>query len=215
MSVLLLGVLASMVATVVVALILFLFYSNSARSLKRNRTFAQDLWWLPKWQCWRFVIRNMKGDACLYDVEFRSWLREIEPADVDSSVSSFRDFALENGRRVLLPQGQDLPILCFRLERKDAALQVTKTDKFGTAAQSFPITTGLDYELKAEYAFTLTPPSQVAHRVRRLLTIPGSLEREGRRLSLFSYLEARQSRTEASVAVVFTEDEQISLRFEG
>jgi len=207
------GVLASFVAAILFAVVLYLLYVLSASQLKRNRLFARDLWWLPAWRCWRFVLRNMEGNANLCGIEYRCWLREIVPAQPGSSPQSFRDTGLSVERRIILPTRQDLPILCFRFEKRDDNLVVVHTDKFGVALGEFSVTGPNKYELKAEYSLETMSRFGFPHRVRRLLTVPQKASGRNGEVNIFSNMLARQGNSECFVRLVFTSAEQISVRF--
>jgi hypothetical protein len=90
------------------------------------------MWWLPPWNCYRLVLRNIEGAREYTDIAYRSWIREVELDRPGCSVKSFADKDLTHGERILLPVGQDLPTICFRLEPEADRFKVICTDKFGT-----------------------------------------------------------------------------------
>jgi hypothetical protein len=204
------SVLASLVAAAIFALLVYWVYVRSASQLKRRRLFAKDLWWLPGWNCWRFVVRNMEGKTNLREIEYQCWLREILPANAGSSVKSFRDTELTAGRRILLPGGQDLPVLCFRFAERDGNLLLAHTDKFGVPLGEFELTGGSEWELKAEYFLEIDSSMRIPHRVRRLLTIPEKAGGKDGEVNCFRRLLGRQGDQECSIPLAFTGAEQIS-----
>lgn len=204
------NVLASLVAAAIVALLVYRVYVRSASHLKRHRLFAKDLWWLPGWNCWRFVVRNMEGKANLREIEYQCWLREIVPAKAGSSVKSFRDTELTAGRRILLPGGQDLPVLCFRFAERDGNLLLAHTDKFGVLLGEFELTGGSKWELKVEYFLETDSSMHLPHRVRRVLTIPEMAGGKDGEVNCFRRLLGRQNDQECTVPLVFTAAEQVS-----
>jgi hypothetical protein len=116
----------SFLGSVAVVLLLYFLYWLSSRSCSRNRAYAQ-CWWLPGWNCFRFVIRNMHSKVNLICVRHRAWLRATKPPITGCSVKSFVDTEITSGERILLPNEQDLPVLCFRLENNGNRL--VHTDK--------------------------------------------------------------------------------------
>ena len=145
----------------------------------------EDLWWLPAWRCWRFVVRNIEGNTNICAIEHRCWLREILPARPGSSAQSFKDTELSAERRIILPAGEDFPILCFRFEERDGNLGFIHTDKFGVDLTRFEISDSNKHELKAEYALETTSPMGLPHRVRRLLTIPENATTQHGEVNIF------------------------------
>lgn len=230
------GVLASFLAAILFAIVIYRTYARSASILGRDRLFASDLWWIPGWNCWRFIVPNMKGPANLWDIEYRCWLREIIPERTGCSVKSFRDIELDAQQRIILPTGQDLPILCFRFERRENNLVFLHTDKFGKVLCEVEIFGPNMWQLKAEYSFyTLAinasirgkgnPKSsqtllgrfvshlKLPHRVHRLLTIPQKNKGRTRETDdIFESLFADQANPEHSVPIAFTGAEQVSIR---
>ena len=210
------GVLASFVAAILFGLVVYRMYLRSASLLKRSNLFARDLWWLPAWRCWRFVVRNIGGNTSLWEIQYRCWLREIVPAQLSSSVASFRDAELSIGQRIILPVGQDLPVLCFRFEERGDDLFMIHTDKFGGALGEFKITGPSKWEIKAEYSFqTISQTAGIVgfpHRVYRLLTIPENAKSQHGEVDVFRQLLSHQGQSECSVPLAFTGAEQISVK---
>jgi hypothetical protein len=124
------------------------------------------------------------------------------------------DTELSTGRRVILPAGQDLPILCFRFEERGGKLVFVHTDKFGVDLTRFEISDSKERELKAEYGLETTSPMGLPHRVRRLLTIPENATTQHGEVNIFKRLLSLQGESECSVPYAFTGAEQISVRFE-
>lgn len=207
------GVLASLVAAILFALLIYFAYVISSSRLRRDRLFARDLWWLPRWNTWRFVVRNIQGKGNLCQIEYRSWLREILPAARGSSVKSFRDTELVPlGKRIILPREQDLPILCFRLEERDDTLVLVHTDKFGDELGRYIMAGPNMWSLKAEYSLETHGSMGLPHRVQRLLTIPEKAPGRKGTVEVFKRLQLLQGPSECWVPLVFTGAEEISVR---
>jgi hypothetical protein len=214
LSAFIVGFLASFVAAVLFAFLVHKIYLRSAAQFRRSQFFARDLWWLPAWRCWRFVVRNIGGNTNLWEIQYRCWLREIVPAQVGSSVASFRDTDLSGGQRIILPVGQDLPVLCFRFEEREGELFLIHTDKFGGVLGEFRITGPNKWEVKAEYSFQTIGIGGVPHRVYRLLTIPEKAKGQHTEVDVFRRLLSHQGQSECTVPLAFTGAEQISVRYD-
>ncbi|MGH9382937.1 MAG: hypothetical protein ACRD2N_01385 [Vicinamibacterales bacterium] len=119
--------------------VVYLFYVASAAYTKRCVAKA-ECWWLPgDANTFRFVIRNRHRKGNLFGIRYRAWLRKDIPASESISVDTFTDTELAQGERLLLPGGDDLPMVCFRLENAGAALNLIVTDKMGNREDSRPI----------------------------------------------------------------------------
>lgn len=202
---------AELVGSALFVVLLLLVFRRSARDYRRNRAEARDLWWLPAWNVWRFVIRNIESDSSLYDSRYRAWLRRVEPARVGSSVSTFVDSPLGSAERFVLPAGQDLPVLCFRFERRATGMVFVHADKLGVS--QLEIDLGQDSaEILAEYMFRIRGPFQVPYTMTRLLTIPRFVEDSAKgRVDLFAVLLDSQAKGEHCIALPLTTDEEIGI----
>jgi len=206
------SVFSSFIGSAFLAFLLVFLYKRSGKKYRRNQLFARDLWWLPGWKCWRFVIRNMEGRSSLHSLRFKAWLREIEPNRPGCSVNTFLDNDLTEGHRFLLPKEQDLPILCFRFEANGDKFEFIKTNKLGDPESRFTLQPGRDYYLMAEYTFQVRTWYGVPLTVARLLSVPRYVEDSKRKtIDLFKAIQEKQGNSETTIAVTFTEDECITI----
>lgn len=184
-------------------------YTRRAQVYRRVRTEARDLWWLPGWNVWRVVIRNIGGSASLHELRWRAWYRRVQPSKPGCSVSTFVDTELESGERHLLPVDQDIPILCFRFEKRNGVLVFVHTDKVGNVRSE----TSVDQtdQILAEYNFTVEDRFKIPYTVTRLLDLPCQLDSAKGQFDLFEYLFRSQAKPEHSVSLPLTSDEHIGV----
>ncbi len=184
----------------------FGLYLLSAYSASKGKAYA-EIWWLPGWNCFRFVIRNMHGDHPLTDIAYRAWLREVRPSGPGSSVSTFVDAELATGHRILLPTGNDYPVLCFRFETKGEKLYFVHTDKMGAPIYSYEVSEEFE-KVVIEYSVKVQTWKLLKHEIRRILVIPRLSEGE---LDVLQYLSSIQDRKETLVPLMFGEAEEIKV----
>lgn len=100
----------SFLGSALVVGLLYFCYWVSSQHVSRKKAYAK-CWWLPGWNCFRFVIRNMRGKNNLILIKYRGWLRSIKPSIVGCSTPTFVDTELISGERILLPGAyeKDLP----------------------------------------------------------------------------------------------------------
>lgn len=164
-TVYLLSILSSFIGSVLVVWTMYKIYARSSRKLSEEKPYA-ECWWLPAWNCFRFVIRNMDSQEPVFSVKYRSWLRTVKPGGPGSSVNSFVDTELTSDERILLPPSQDLPVVCFRIEEKNGNLRFVHTDKLGTPCSTFQLTSEFE-GLNVEYY--LRVQLRVSRWLRRLI----------------------------------------------
>jgi len=107
----------------------------------------------------------------LVSIGYRTWLRVVEPKRKGCSVDTFADTELMSGERILLPGGQDLPILCFRIEQASGGWIFVHTGKLGTRIAEYPIIPQTD-SIKAEYRMRVKIGFLFKVDVSRLHEIP-------------------------------------------
>jgi hypothetical protein len=185
------------------------FYTRRARVYRRVRTEAHDLWWLPGWNVWRVVIRNIGGSTSLHELRWRVWYRHVEPPKPGCSVSTFVDTELDTGERHLLLVDQDIPILCFRFEKRNGVLVFVRTDKLGNVRSETNV--GRTDQVLAEYNFTVEDRFKIPYTVTRLLELPRQLDSAKGSFDLFDYLFKSQVKPEHSVPLLLTSDEHIGI----
>lgn len=204
---------AEIVGSGLVLVLLTWAYARLGRAYRRTRSEARDLWWLPGWNSWRLVIRNMEGQGSLYDLRYRAWFRSVEPPRPGCSTSSFVDLPLVAEERIVLPPGQDLPILCFRFEKQKTGLAFIHTDKLGASLSTIKID-GRPAELIAEYTFRIRGPMQVPFTITRTLFIPSTIDHQTRgSVNIFELLLKGQSKGEHHTALPLTSEEEIGVPF--
>lgn len=200
------GVLSS--ATVVV--LVYFAYWVSWNHSSRQRAYA-SCWWLPAWNCFRLVIENMDDGGNLTAIRYRTWIRRVHLASAGSTVNTFEDHVLESGERIILPAGQDVPVLCFRVENKNGHLMLILTDKRGNKIREIEI----DEQVEAiftEYSLRIQSWFLFKHEISRLFALPRQLTIDGKPRDIFkSHLLPLQGRGEARVKTVFQTANVISV----
>lgn len=104
-----------------------------------RREGSPALWYLPAYG-FRLVIRNLPGKKTLFDIKYRSLLRDVVPPKPGCSVDTFVDFELTKLEDFFLFPGDDQVLVSFRLERdvqKNPIL--VHTDKLGNELSRKPI----------------------------------------------------------------------------
>ena len=91
---------------------------------------------------------------------------------------------MSEGQRIILPPGQDLPIVCFRLEKKRATLNLVITDKIGKPQSSFPIKDD-SFRIMIEFSVRTRTWFFFKHEISRLYCIPQFKTVEGIRQNIF------------------------------
>jgi hypothetical protein len=174
----------------------FKFSSNKA---------SAEVWWLPAWNCFRFVIRNIPYGYEVTDIRSTAWLRDLIPSRDGSSVNSFKDTELTHDGRLMLATNQDYPLLCFRLRRVNDSYHFVLTDKFGTEIKSCELSEEFK-QLVVQYSAKLQTWKLFKYECSRTYVIP---YRDPARGEIFSKLFAMQQGPEARVPVMFLSTEVI------
>jgi hypothetical protein len=202
----------SFIGSLIVLIIFYSLYVFSSRRSSRKRAYAK-LWWLPGWQCFRFVIRNMHSEDNLIGIKYRAWLRSIQPPKEGCSVKTFIDVEIISGERILLPGGQDLPVICFRFENKGNGLKFIYTDKLGVSKNVYDLGPEVD-SLKIEYSLKIQGWGLFKvfnHEVVRIFEIPHYLEIRQEKADVFKYLLDKQKQQEQRIRHVFLAAEDITI----
>lgn len=204
-----LSIIFSLVGSAAVLLLLYFLYWLSSRLCLHEKAYA-ECWWLPGWNCFRFVIRNMHSENDLSSVRYRAWLRSIKPATKNCSVNTFIDSDIVSGERILLPRGQDLPILCFRFKKQGNMLQLIHTDKLGKPINVHDLSPSVD-SLKVEYYLKVRSWFLFKHEVVRAFEIPYYRTVKQKEVNVFEYLLAKQKENEQRIPIVFKTAEVITV----
>jgi len=209
---LLLSFVVSFAGSAVVLIVFYSLFVYSSRYASRKRAYAR-LYWLPAWQCFRFVIRNMESKDSLIGTNYRAWLRSIRPSREGSTVKTFVDVALESGERILLPGVQDLPVICFRFEDGENGLKLVHTNKLGEPIHQYDLTSEVD-SLKIEYTVKIRGWSLFKifkHEIVRTFEVSHYLEAKGKKMNAFRYLLNKQEQKEQRIPIVFLTSEDITI----
>ena len=191
--------------------IYFIYFWHYWRPVRRCKTILEaEAWWLPGWNCCRFVIRNMHRKDNVLDIRCRAFLREILPQKLGSSVKTFADMDIALGERILLAGEQDFPIICFRFEHQDSGLKFIHTDKKGVLKKTFDVRPELE-ALTVEYYLRIKRGFLLKHEISRLYQIPHYLEKNGTRIDYFEKLLEDQSKPEHRIEHVFKREEFITV----
>jgi hypothetical protein len=167
-GIMLLNFVLSMMPSLAAIGVLYLLYVASALYAGK-RIGKAECWWLPGANTFRLVIRNLPRNAHLSSIRFRAWLREVAPASEGMSVRTFIDSELTQGERLLLPEREDQPLICFRLEPDGEALKLVVTDKLGNPIESRPID---DVRLMVEFSLRTRNWFLFKHDIARAYSIP-------------------------------------------
>lgn len=132
---------------------------------------------MPSWNCFRFVVRNMHNNKALFSIKYRASLRKIKPSNQGSSVNTFEDTELDVGERLSLLTEQDLPAVCFRLERQNDHVEFIRTDKSGVINKSYDLHSTekiIAHTLVLEYSYKMQirvpfQPSVLREAIRRFV----------------------------------------------
>lgn len=97
-----------------------------------------EIWYIPKYGCFRLVVRNTLRSKVLRDIKTCTSLRTIILPSKGCSVPTYvEDLVYENKMFFLFP-GNDYVLLSFKL-KKDKDFYLILTDKLGRAIKRFPI----------------------------------------------------------------------------
>lgn len=203
------SIIFSFFGSAAVLFLLYLFYLLSSRHCSREKAYA-ECWWLPGWNCFRFVIRNMHSKDQLSSVKYRAWLRDIEPATENCSVRTFLDRDIVLGERILLPSGDDLPVLCFRFEKEGNNVKLVHTDKLGNPQKVYAISSSVD-SLKVEYYLKVRSWFLFKHEISRIFEIPHYLTVKQKEVNVFEHLLTTQQKNEQRIPMVFKTAEVVTV----
>jgi len=96
-----------------------------------RRKCSPELWYLPEYG-FRLVIRNLPSKKRLFDIKYRSFLRDVVPSKQGCSVSTYVDFDLTKQEEYFLFPGSDQVLVSFCLERDvQKSPMLVHTDKLG------------------------------------------------------------------------------------
>jgi hypothetical protein len=136
----------------------------------RKHVAKAECWWLPGANTFRFVIRNIPRTGNLFSIRYRAWLRTDVPSAEDISVGTLLETELSEGERLLLPGGQDLPMICFRLQDLGSSLKLLVTDKMGNPLSTQPVDDATTV-LMAEFSARARTLLLFKHDIHRLYAI--------------------------------------------
>ena len=192
----------SVLASILAIGLVYVLYIISG-SWVRNNIAKGECWWLPGAKTFRFVIRNLYGHQKLFDIQYHIWLRRDIPPTNKISINTLDDFEISEGKRLLLPVRQDLPLLCFRLKKnRKSDLEFIITDKMGKKRSSHPINDD-SFRVMIEFSVRTRTWWLFKHEVRRIYAIPQIKTIRGERKNIFiEYLLPMQSTTESQMRLV-------------
>lgn len=185
------NLLLNVTGSLIAVFVLYSFYIACSFWASRNKACA-ELWWIPRWNCFRYVIRNMPENMPAYnitDIRSRAWLRDVVPRGKGCGDNSFRDVDLISGDRVMIPEGDDYVLVCFRLEEvDDSGLLFVLTDKFGGNPESHKLSEEFE-EFLVEYSAKIQTGWLLKYEINRTYVIPKFHKTHGQ---LFEILLALQ-----------------------
>lgn len=184
--------------------VLYGLYLRASGLAARNKATA-ELWWLPGWNCFRLVIRNIPVRYEITDIRSRSWLRDVVARRDGCSVNSFKDVNLISSERLTLSREDDYPLVCFRLQRLNGGLQFVLTDKFGVELGLNMLSKEFE-ELLVEYSAKIQTWKLLKYEISRMFVFPYSDKDEGQ---IFEELFAMQQGPEARYRKMFLRAETI------
>jgi hypothetical protein len=133
------------------------------------------------------------------------------PSEPGSSVNTLVDNELSYGERIILPGGQDLPVLCFRFEQRQGKLIFVQTDKQGSQMHEFELEDDVE-AIIAEYTVKIRSWFLFKHEIVRMFDIPHKLDMDGKQTDLFKdYLMPKQQKEEFKVKTVFQTAEEVAV----
>jgi hypothetical protein len=174
----------SVLASITAIVLIYLFYIISG-SWVRNNVAKGECWWLPGAKTFRFVIRNLYSHQNIFDIQYHVWLRRDIPPMKGISINTLDDREICEGKRLLLPVSQDLPLLCFRLKKnRKSDLEFIITDKMGKKISSYPIEDD-SFRVMIEFSARTRTWWLIKHEVRRIYAIPQLKTLHGKRINIF------------------------------
>lgn len=203
----------SFIASLAVVVVVYLVLQRlSSYWLQKGEVGETKCWFLPRWNCFRVVVRNIPGNHTLLFIKWRAWLRAVIPAQPGCSVKTFVDTDLDSGERIYLPAGQDLPVACFRFNDNLGKVELVLTDKLGKPVNSYALddidSIMLEYHAAVRHWFVFK------HDVNRIVFMPLSKEEvRGKTIDFVrDYYLAKQktsyqNRSETQVKVFKLEEE--------
>jgi hypothetical protein len=173
----------SFLASLLAICFIYFLYFVSAIYVK-GKVAKGKCWWLPKAKTFRFVIRNLYGKGNLYDIKYHVWLRKDIPPSEGISITTLDDFDVCEGNRIILPAGQDLPIICFRLQNKKSFLYLVVTNKMGKPISTFLINDD-SFRIMIEFSVRIRTFFFFKQEISRLYSIPQFKTIEGVQRNVF------------------------------
>lgn len=205
-----LNFLLNIIASALVIAAVYFCYWFSYKHYSAKRAYA-ECWWLSRWNCFRLVIRNMHDKGSLTSIHFRAWIRKLVPSVPGSSVNTFIDQELTNGERIILPSGQDLPVLCFRFENHNGNLIFVQTDKQGKMIQKYEMDNQV-VAIVVEYSVKIRSWFLFKHEIVQMYDIPHKLDFDGKRRDLFrEYILPFQDKKEGKLKIVFRTAQEVAV----
>ena len=186
-----------------------LLYRRMAKKYSNGKAYA-ECWWLPAWNCFRFVIRNIGSNDTLYSIKYRAYIRNTTDMKSGSSVESYSDHDLNLGERIILRGGEDLPVLCFRIKKKGNKFIFIHTNKFGLKINKYPIAIFND-TIVVEYQLKILRFGFIHFEVTREFTIPSQYQYGGCLIVPIGYFLSEQNQNEHEVGLIFKTAETVSI----
>lgn len=126
---------------ILIGLITFFLFPIVEFLLKKwfsNRDGNPELWYLPDFG-FRLVIRNLPRKTKLYDLKYRSRVRQVIPSSKGSSVSTLKDDTLVESEDFFLLPGYDQVIISFQLVSGDDKRYFIFTNKIGEERKRYEL----------------------------------------------------------------------------
>ncbi len=204
----LLNILYSFLGSTILLFLSLFIYKRLAKHYSKIKANA-ECWWLPEWNCWRFVIKNTNSKDTLNNIKYRTWFRHIKPATSGSSVKSFVDKDLIAGERIILPKDQDLPIFCFRVEEATNKLVFIHTDKLGEPIDKYTLTSNFD-AIMIEFQLKIVKLGIIKFEIIREFTLPARLQLNQCPILTLAYFMTHQANEEKCINLFYQSAEAVS-----
>lgn len=164
----LINILCSFLGSVILVLISFYVYYKLSQYYSK-KTICSDCYWIPKFKCWKFMIKNFSSHETFYNIKYSSWISKVDPSS-PFMVSYIRD-ELSNGERSIISVFDNIPVICFRIEKINNQFTFFLTDQFGNTIKKYSDIIEYDF-INIEYQLKIIKLGFVKFEINRQYSIP-------------------------------------------
>ena len=164
----LINILCSFIGSVILVIISFYVYYKLSQYYSK-KTICSDCYWIPEFKCWKFMIKNFSSNETFFNIKYSSWISKVDSSS-PFMVSYIKD-ELSHGERNIISVFENIPVICFRIEKINNQFVFFLTDQFGNTIKKYPDI--IQYSIiNIEYQLKIIKLGIIKFEINREYSIP-------------------------------------------